>query len=103
MSDFYTRKPVPMGRIVFYGFLAAAAVAALGYFQHDPKLYIFAIIAGLFIGGFGFAASWTRANVKPIPGEAGQPVRYPAWVRWMFIIGLTASAALKLWDILQKK
>jgi ABC-type multidrug transport system fused ATPase/permease subunit len=104
MSDFYTRKPVPMGRIVFYGFLAAAAVVALGYFQHDPKLYIFAIIAGLFIGGFGFYASWIRANVRPNPGETYPPLsRFPAVVRWLIVIGVFAGIVATVLDILHKK
>ena len=103
MSDFYSRKPVGTWRIVFYGILAAAGVAAVGYFQHDPQLYIFAGIAGAFIGGFGFLLSWARANVKPVEGVPGQPKRYPRWIYWMLYGGLAVSAALKLWDITHKK
>src|ERR1035437_1260231 len=103
MSDFYSRKPVAMWRIVFYGILAAGGVAAVGYFTNDRGLYIAAAFCGGFIGGFWFFFCYVRAKVKPIPGEIGQPARYPAWVRWMFIIGLVASAALKLWDIMHKK
>ena len=104
MSDFYTRKPVPKRRIVFYGFLTAASVAALGYFQQDPHLYIFAGIAGLFIGAFGFALSRTRANVKPLPGERTPAFsRFPTWVRWLFVIGVCATAVAVVLDITHKK
>ena len=108
MSDFYTRKPVPMRRIVFYGFLAAAAVAALGYFQHDPKLYIFAIIAGVFIGGFGFCLSWMRANVRPNPGEVYPSLScFPAWLRWILVavvlIGFGSGIVATVLDILHKR
>jgi hypothetical protein len=106
MSDFYTRKPLPKARIVFYGFLAAAAVAALGYFQHEPKLYIFAGIAGLFIGGFGFLASSARA-LKPLPGGYPRLISFPAWLRWtlivLFVIGIFASIVATVLDILQRR
>lgn len=102
MSDFYTRKPVPIWRISLYGVLAAAGVATIGYIQHDGRLYLMAIIAGAFIGGFGFWLSWTRANVKPVSGGSGQPARYPKWVYWMFYGGLAVSAALKVWDLARK-
>jgi hypothetical protein len=103
MSDFFTRKPVAMWRIVSYGVLAAGCIAALGYYQNDHKLYYAAAICGVIIGGFGFLLSWTRANVKPIPTEPGLPLRFPRWVYWVFWIGLLMSTALKLWDISHKK
>jgi hypothetical protein len=102
MSDFLERKPVPLWRIVCYGILAAVGVATIGYYNHDHRLYVFAIISGVFIGVFGFALSWTRANVRPIPGGEGRISRYPAWVRWLFIIGVLATAVGKLLDILHK-
>ena len=92
-----------MWRIVSYGILAAAGVATVGYFQNDYRLYIFAAVCGVFIGGFGFALSWGRANVKPIETEPGHAKRYPRWVYWMFWMGLFASGALRLWGILHKK
>jgi hypothetical protein len=94
---------VPMARIVFYGILAAAGVAAIGYLQNDYRLYIAAAFCGIFIGGFGFALSWTRANIKPVEVGLGQHKRYPRWVYWMFWIGLFVSTALRLWDLLHKK
>jgi H+/Cl- antiporter ClcA len=103
VSDFYTRNPVAMWRIVFYGILAAVGVAAIGYFQHDHRLYFAAAFCGVVIGGFGFVLSWTRASVKLIQTEPGQPKRFPRWVYWMFWMGLLASAALSLWDILRNK
>jgi hypothetical protein len=80
MNDFYSRKPVAPWRIIFYGILAAAAVAAVGYFQNDHRLYFFAAFCGIFIGGLGFLLSWTRANIKPVQTGPGQPRRYPSWV-----------------------
>jgi Ni/Fe-hydrogenase subunit HybB-like protein len=103
MGDFYSRKPVAMWRIVFYGFLTAACLTALGYYQNDHKLYYAAGIFGVFIVGFGFVLSWMRANVKPIQTEPGQPKRFPRWVYWMFYGGLSVSIALKLWDVLHKR
>jgi hypothetical protein len=103
MTDFYTHEPVAMSRIVFYGILAAAGVAVVGYLNNDHRLYIAAVFCGVFIGGFGFVLSWTRANVKPVETELGQPKRFPRWVYWMFWIGLFASTALRLWQILHKK
>jgi xanthine/uracil permease len=103
MSDFFTREPVPRWRLVAYGFLAAAGVAVLGYYEHDSRMYIAAAACGLVVGGFGFLLSWARANVRPIPGTNGQPAQFPAWVRWLFITGLIASLALKIWDIYQRK
>jgi hypothetical protein len=103
MSDFYTHEPVPMWHIVFYGILAAAGVAAVGYFESDHRLYIAAAFCGVFIGGFGFLLSWMRANVKPVEAGPGQTKRFPRWVYWMFWIGLFTSTALRLWDLLHKK
>lgn len=104
MSDFYTRRPVPVSRIVFYGFLAVAAVAALGYFQHDPKLYTFAPIAGLIVGGIGCLGNWTRANVRPIPGETYPPLsRFPAGGRWLIVIFVSAGIVATVLNILHKK
>jgi len=103
MSDFYTRKPVAIWHIIFYGILAAAGVVAVGYFENDQRLYIAAAFCGVFIGGLGFVLSWARANIKPIQTEPGQPKRYPQWVYWMFWGGLWASIALKAWDVLYKK
>ena len=103
MSDFYSREPVARWRIIFYGILAAAGIAALGYFQHDRGLYIFAGIAGAFICGFGILLSAARSGVKPVQAAPGQPARFPKWVYWMFYAGLGVSIALKLWDITYKK
>jgi Ni/Fe-hydrogenase subunit HybB-like protein len=103
MSDFFERKPVPTWRIVFYGILAAACIAALGYYQNDHSLYFAAAIFGVFIGGFGFVLSWARANVKPLPTEQGQPARFPGWVYWMLAIGLLAGTSLRLWNLLHKE
>ena len=103
MSDFYSRKPVATWRIVFYGILAAAGVAAVGYFEGDHRLYYFAAFAGAMIGGFGFLLSWTRSNVKAVSAGPGQPARFPRWFYWMFYGGLAVSSALKLWDIMHKK
>jgi hypothetical protein len=101
MDNFY--KSVSLKRVVFYGFLAAAGVAAIGYLTNDPGLYIAAAFAGVAIGGFGFILCWSRDHIKPIPGEKGQPARFPRWVYWMFYGGLAVSAALKFWDIMHKK
>jgi len=103
MSGFYTRKPVAIWRIVSYGILAAAGVAAVGYFQNDHRLYIAAAVCGVVIGGFGFVLSWGRANIKPIQIVPGQPKRYQRWVYWIFWVGLAGSSALKLWDIFHRK
>jgi hypothetical protein len=99
--NFY--KSVTLGRVVFYGFLAAAAVAALGYVTGDHGLYIFAPFAGGAIGFFGFALCWSRDHVKPVQAAPGQPARFPKWVYWMFYGALAVSSALKLWDIMHKK
>ena len=89
---------------MFYGFLTAAAVAALGYFLQDPHLYILAGMAGLLIGAFGFALSRTRADVKPLPGERYPSFsRFPTWVRWLIVIGICAKAIALILDIIHKK
>jgi hypothetical protein len=103
MSDFYSRKPVAKWRIVSYGILAAAGMAALGYFQHDHSLYFFAGIAGAFICGFGFFLSAVRASVKPVQVVPEQPARSREWVYWMFFGLLALNIALKLLGITHKK
>lgn len=102
MNDFYARKPVAMWRITGYGILAAVGVATVGYLQKDHRLYIAAAFFGIVIGGFGFVLNWSRAVIKPIEAAPGLPKRFPRWVYWMFWIGLSASAALKFWDISRK-
>jgi hypothetical protein len=53
---------VPTWRIVFYGLLAAAGVAGVGYLEHQRDLYVFAIFAGVFIGGFGLILKLARTS-----------------------------------------
>jgi hypothetical protein len=62
MNDFPEPKRVPTWRIVFYGLLAAAGVAGIGYWQHDRNLYVFAFFAGICIGGFGFVLKLARTS-----------------------------------------
>jgi hypothetical protein len=74
VNEFPEPKSVPTWRIVFYGLLAAAGVAAVGYWQHEPSLYVFAIFAGVVIGGFGFvlkSAQTLKSNqsLSQIRGE----------------------------------
>jgi hypothetical protein len=103
MGEFFTRKPVPTWRLIAYGFLAAAGVAVLGVYEHDYRLYIAAVVCGVVIGAIGFGLSWARAHIVPIPGENGQPARYPRWVWWMLLAGLIGSSAVKLWDMFERK
>jgi hypothetical protein len=60
MKNFPEPKSVPTWRIIFYGLLAAASVAGVGYWQHQRDLYVFAILAGVFIGGFGLLLKSAR-------------------------------------------
>lgn len=60
MNGFPEPNSVSKWRIVFYGLLAAAGVAAIGYWQHEPALYVFAIFAGVFVGGFGLVLKSAR-------------------------------------------
>jgi hypothetical protein len=60
MNDFPEPKRVPTWRIVFYGLLATAGVAGIRYWQHERALYVFAIFAGVCVGGFGLVLKSTR-------------------------------------------
>jgi hypothetical protein len=62
MNEFPEPKSVPTWRIVFYGLLAAAGVAGIGYWRHERALYVFAIFAGVFIGGFGLILKLARTS-----------------------------------------
>ena len=103
MNDFYSRKPISSRRLVGYGFVAAVGVAALGFWVDDNLLYIAAPACGLVVGGFGFLLSWMPSHVRPVPGANGQAAHYPAWVWWIYVVGLLGSTALKIWDIHQRK
>jgi FtsH-binding integral membrane protein len=95
MTDFYTRKPIAVWRIVVYGLIAASGVALIGYLVNDYRLYIAAAFCGAFIAGFGYLCSWVRANRKP--------ERFPRWIFWLFWLALLTSTALKLWDLFYRK
>lgn len=59
MNENSKQKSVPKWRIVFYGLLAAAGVAGIGYFSHEPALYVFAVLPAVLISGFGFLLNST--------------------------------------------
>jgi len=45
MNTYHSPKPVAKFRLIYYLLLiAAASIAARGYFQHDPKLCVIALI-----------------------------------------------------------
>lgn len=95
MSDFYTRKPIAVWRIVVYGLIAASGVAIIGYLVNDYRLYIAVAFCGVFIAGFGYLCSWVRTSRKP--------ERFPRWFFWLFWLALLTSTALKLWDLFYRK
>lgn len=101
MSDLYTRKPVPIWRIVLYGILAATGVAALGYYQNDHRLYIAAVFCGVFIGGVGFLLSWAGSNIKiePIPGQPSPYATGDQVKKRLFILGIAAIAVFGIYRV----
>jgi hypothetical protein len=103
MTDFYTRKPIAVWRIVVYGLVAASGVAIIGYLVNDYRLYIAAAFCGAFIAGFAYLCRWVRANMKPVETAPGQPKRFPRWIFWLFWLALLTTTALKLWDLFYRK
>jgi len=69
MNALFTRSPVPTWRIVAYAFAAAMAVAALGIYEHDRRLYVAAIISGIVVGCFGFLLNWMTVHVTVVPSK----------------------------------
>ena len=87
MNDLFSREPVPVWRLIAYGFLAAAGVVAVGYSTHDHRLYYFAPFAGVMIGSFGALASRARASgrfVEGAPPEIKSRFNYAAVAAGIF-------------------
>jgi uncharacterized membrane protein len=99
MSDFIQIKPIPKWRAVFYGFIAAAVTAGLGYLQDDHHLYFGAPFFGVFIGAFAYFVSWVRASAKN--QDLTALIRIRAIIRWLFIIGVFAGIVATVLDFMR--
>jgi uncharacterized membrane protein HdeD (DUF308 family) len=94
-KDPMQRQTVPRWRLVIWGIVAVAGVAAMGWFLQDRILLIAAVFFGLAIAGFGILFNWMRTS-QWLQANART-------LLWLKVVVIVANAALLLWDLLPKK